>query len=96
MEHPKAAKSVGFSKKKFNDYKTQLEVEFGVEISSRCCERLCEIFSYDPEAKTSDPEKSKHHIEWRKKKAKELGINLYQINKGIKKLNLNNQSTIQE
>ena len=96
IEPPKAAKTVCFSKKKYNDFKHYLDQKLGSEMSIECCEKLCEIFTYDPEANTSDPEKSKKNDLWRKNKAKELGVSLYRINMGIKNLNLNNQSTVQE
>ena len=89
-----AVKTVSFSKKKYNEYKKYLETELGSELSISCCEKLCEIFSYNPNANTSNPEKAKNRDIWRKNKATELGVSIYRINQGIK--NLNNQNSIKQ
>jgi len=74
------------SKKKYQEYKSFLEEEYGTKISLAICSKFCEIFEFDPDKKLYDERNKLSHDKWRKKKAEEFGVSLSRVNKGIKSL----------
>ncbi len=73
------------SLKRYNEIKQVIYEKCNKEDAEFICQRICEIVKFNPDSKT----KSQKVIEWRKKKAEELGVSTYKIMKGLNKLKTN-------
>jgi multidrug efflux pump subunit AcrB len=72
--------------KKYKTVKQHIEQNYGTEACDDICHKICEVFKFDPVIGNSSKQKTQKVIEWREKKAKELGVTPNDIRKGLKKL----------
>jgi hypothetical protein len=70
------------SKKKYKAIRDFVQKEFGEEVADPVCQKICEVFEFDPVIGVSK-EKSQATYAWKKKKAAELGVSLYAVTKGL-------------
>lgn len=79
--------TVVMSKKKYQEFKTRLTTLFDedIDIIDKILKDLSEVLKFDPQDKIYTPEKGKKFIEWRKKRAEELGVSDYDYRRGIRK-----------
>lgn len=80
------------TKKKYNAIKEYAQEKFGQEEAELLCQKICEIFDFDPVIGNYAKEKVQKHQEWRDRRSKELGVPQKELRKGVKNLLLTTQS----
>lgn len=85
MENTKPNMSA-VSMKKFKMIKKVIEDRCNHEDAEYICQQICAIIKFNPERGLSSQEKVDRTLEWRKKKAEELGVTTAVIQRGIKNL----------
>jgi hypothetical protein len=84
-EETKKTPSVSLmSKKRLEEIKDAIIARYGEEDIDELIEEICEIMKFDRDRKTYTPDKGKKFMEWRKKRAEELGISDNEYRKGIR------------
>lgn len=76
---------MSLSKRKYVDLKERLDVYLDPDTLDRVLGDLREILKYDPGESTYDAEKGRKFMEWRKKRASELGMTVTEYRKGLQK-----------
>jgi hypothetical protein len=74
------------TKKKYNAIKENVEKEYGKEVADFVCQKICDVFEFDPVVGNYAKEKVQKHQEWREKRSKELGVTQKDLRKGVKNL----------
>lgn len=75
IEKKQAISTMG--KRRYNEIRKVLEDLFGERAEEALCQ-IREIMKFDPEESTYTKEKGRANIEGRKKRAKELGLSIYE------------------
>jgi hypothetical protein len=83
-ETPKKSNVSLMSKKRLSEIKDAIVMRHGEDGIDELMNQICEIMKFDPGKKTYDPEKGKYFMEWRKKRAEELGVTTGRYNAGVK------------
>ena len=84
----KMPKCSSITKKRYNLIKLFLEEKYDKTLSEDVCNKICEVFKFDPNYVDESKTASKKTMEWRQRKAKELGVSQHQIMKGLKNITL--------
>lgn len=72
------------SKKRLDEIKNTIIAKYGEDGIDDIIENICNIMKFNPEKSTYTPEKGQKFMEWRKKRAEELGISDYDYRKGVR------------
>ena len=76
--------TVVMSKKKYQEIKIRLNNLFDEDTVDKMLKELSEVLKFDPDVGIYNKEKGQKFMEWRKKRAEELGISDYDYRKGIR------------
>lgn len=76
--------TVVMSKKKYQEIKIRLTNLFDEDTVDKMLKELSEVLKFDPDVGIYNKEKGQKFMEWRKKRAEELGISDYDYRKGIR------------
>ena len=68
------------SKKRLNDIKNVIKDKYGDDDIDDTINKICEIMKFDPDVATYNKDKGRKYMDWRKKRAEQLGITVGQYN----------------
>jgi hypothetical protein len=88
MEQEKGQQPKYISKTKYNSFKKYIESLENKDDPESILKKFCEIFDFNPNVSFYTKEKGEKNRQWRKDKAKELGVSQYRINLGLSKLKI--------
>ena len=79
------------SKRKYKDFSDFVHASCEKPLAESICRKLCEITHFDPVKGLYTKDRIRRVLEWRERKAKELGVSVAEVRKGVKKLQIKNQ-----
>jgi len=79
------------SKRKYVEMQQFIHASCEKEVAESICRKICEVMRFDPDVGLYSKKKVKQVTEWRERKAKELGLTVAQVRRGLKHLKLNQE-----